>query len=87
MIRSDVGREQHSSASPASMSRGLMPPAWRISTLPDSTRLLQVPHTPLPQENGSWMPSARAASSTVVEAGQAMLRMRRRFAWVGDEVG
>ena len=30
-----------------------MPPAWFISTLPETSRLLQVPHIPLVQELGS----------------------------------
>ena len=47
---------------PASISRCRIPPPCVITTSPESFLLLQVPQTPLLQENGSRMPAARAAS-------------------------
>lgn len=41
---------QHSSTLPAAISRGLIPPAWRMSTSPDTRVLLQVPHRPWAHE-------------------------------------
>ena len=48
-----MGREQQIRIMPWLISRCRMPPPCFISTVPEPRRLLQVPHSPLVQENGS----------------------------------
>src|SRR5688500_14856863 len=69
-----VGLEQHSSACPASISRWRMPPACFISTVPEISLLLQVPHRPLVQDDGRRMPAARAAVRMLVSAAHSTTR-------------
>jgi hypothetical protein len=74
---------------PQSISRWRMPPPWVIVTVPESFRLLHVPHTPLAQENGIATPAALAARRMVDPGGHVKVlpvsakRIWRGFASMG----
>ena len=53
MTRSLSGFEQQISTMPASISRWRMPPWCCMATSPETNLLLQVPHSPRAQEDGS----------------------------------
>ena len=62
------------STMPASISRWRMPPACFMSTAPSTSFDLQVPQSPLVQDEGNRSPARRAASRTYISAGQSTTR-------------
>ncbi|MNT60991.1 hypothetical protein D3C72_1986050 [compost metagenome] len=59
---------------PWSISRWRMPPLCFISTWPETSLTLQVPHIPCVHDAGSRTPDCRAASSTCCPAPQMISR-------------
>jgi hypothetical protein len=64
MTRSLNAFEQHGRMKPASISRWRMPPVCSMSTFPETSFDLQVPHRPLPHDEGMLMPDLRATESS-----------------------
>ena len=67
------GVEQQSRILFRAASRGWMPPLCRMSTDPFSRVVIQEPHSPCPQEEGSVIPARAAASSTGVALSHSMV--------------
>lgn len=65
MTRSLSGFEQQGRKKPASISRWRMPPLWFMSTVPEVSFDLQVPQTPLAQEDGILTLAFFAQESTL----------------------
>src|SRR5262249_9430773 len=64
MTRSERGLVLQNSAWPSARSAGLSASPAKARVSPETTRPLQVPHTPLRHENGMSRPARCAASST-----------------------
>src|SRR5918999_5278376 len=77
IVRSLSGFEQQMRTLFRAISRVRMPPLCCMSTVPESTVVLQVPHMPCPQDDNGFRPAAYAASSTFSSSAHVKVRPLR----------